>query len=102
MKLKTEAVVFLLFAAWVGTNLGGSGEGDTSSRRRRSGGSSEREYLSTRVPDLLGSRVTLLTFNYFKRDVRLEFLVDAFLQRKNRQLQDLHGLDHPGAQLHLL
>ena len=35
-------------------------------------------------------------------DVRLELLLDAFLKCRKRHVQNLHRLDHPRAQLHLL
>jgi tetratricopeptide (TPR) repeat protein len=69
MNLKTEAVVFLLFAAWVGSNLDGSDAGDTPSRRSRGGSSSEREYLPIQVPDLAASLPDGARDDHFSRDL---------------------------------
>lgn len=68
MNLKTEAVVFMLFAAWVGVSLGGDTGGSVETRRSRSSGS-VREYFSVGVPDLEDSLPDQGRDDYFSRDL---------------------------------
>ncbi len=46
-------------------------------------------------------RLVLVDFDLIEDRVVLHLLLDAFLQRHERQLQDLHRLDHPRCK-HLL
>ena len=51
---------------------------------------------------LFGGRYEGIAVGIFQAGVIDEFLIDAVLQRHDRQLQNFHGLDHPRSQLHLL
>ena len=53
--------------------------------------------LARWIVGLVGGQVRVL-FLHLQDGVLLHLLLDPFLQRQDRQLEDLHRLDHPGSQ----